>query len=278
MSSVLTSGLAVIPPESRLSEAVRFGMALAERGVGDEHALDELHARYGHLHWVHVLNNAALIAYALAASDGELGPAIAVAVSGGWDTDSAGATVGAICGALSGAASLPRVVDRSVGRTVPDDAARLRRRHRGGADGSDLCGGIVTATPVESTSAGGVVVVGSANADLVLRLAELPRPGETRLATDTSRLPGGKGANQAVAAARAGASTTLIAAIGDDADGRLVRDALVAGRRRRAVWCVRRPRQRVWPWCCSTTAGRTASSSRRARTRRSNGCVRTNAT
>jgi len=86
----------------------------------------------------------------------------------------------------------------------------------------------VTATPVESTSAGGVVVVGSANADLVLRLAELPRQGETLLATDTSRLPGGKGANQAVAAARAGASTTLIAAIGDDADGRLVRDALVA--------------------------------------------------
>ena len=86
----------------------------------------------------------------------------------------------------------------------------------------------MTATPVESARAGGVVVVGSANADLVLRLAELPRPGETLLATDTSRLPGGKGANQAVAAARAGASTTLIAAIGDDADGRLVRDALVA--------------------------------------------------
>ena len=197
-------------------------------GAGDEHALDELHARYGHLHWVHVLNNAALIAYALAASDGELGPAIAMAVSGGWDTDSAGATVGAICGASVRRRETAAVVDRSIGRTVPDDAARLRRRHRGGADGSDLCGGIVTATPVESTSAGGVVVVGSANADLVLRLAELPGPGETLLATETSRLPGGKGANQAVAAARAGASTTLIAAIGDDADGRLVRDALVA--------------------------------------------------
>ena len=86
----------------------------------------------------------------------------------------------------------------------------------------------MTATAVESTSAGGVVVVGSANADLVLRLAELPRPGETRLATDTSRLPGGKGANQAVAAARSGALTTLIAAIGDDADGQLVSEALVA--------------------------------------------------
>ncbi|HZD99085.1 MAG TPA: ribokinase [Micromonosporaceae bacterium] len=83
-------------------------------------------------------------------------------------------------------------------------------------------------TPVEPTSGHGVVVVGSANADLVLRVADLPGPGETLLATATSRLPGGKGANQAVAAARAGASTTLIGAIGDDADGRLVHDALAA--------------------------------------------------
>ncbi|HEY9482715.1 MAG TPA: ribokinase [Micromonosporaceae bacterium] len=81
-------------------------------------------------------------------------------------------------------------------------------------------------TRIKSTAS--VVVVGSANADLVLRVRDLPGPGETRLATDTSRLPGGKGANQAVAAGRAGASTTLIAAIGGDADGRLVRDALVA--------------------------------------------------
>jgi len=86
----------------------------------------------------------------------------------------------------------------------------------------------VTTASVESTSSGRVVVVGSANTDLVLRVGELPGPGETLLATETSRLPGGKGANQAVAAARAGASTTLVAAIGDDADGRLVRDALVA--------------------------------------------------
>ncbi len=108
VSSVLSAGLAVVPPDSRLSEAVRFGIALAEEDAGDEHALDELHARYGHLHWVHVLNNAALIAFAIAVSDGELGPALAIAVSGGWDTDSAGATVGAVCGALCGAARLPR--------------------------------------------------------------------------------------------------------------------------------------------------------------------------
>jgi ribokinase len=78
------------------------------------------------------------------------------------------------------------------------------------------------------SAAGRVVVLGSANADLVLRVDQLPGAGETVLATDSSRLPGGKGANQAVAAARAGASTTFVAAIGDDADGRLLRDTLVA--------------------------------------------------
>ena len=69
-----------------------------------------------------------------------------------------------------------------------------------------------------ASTASRVVVLGSANADLMLRVDRLPGAGETVLATGSSRLPGGKGANQAVAATRAGASTTLIAAIGDDAD------------------------------------------------------------
>jgi ADP-ribosylglycohydrolase len=108
LSPVLTAGLSVVPADSRLADAVRFGIDLARRDIGHERALDELHARYGHLHWVHVVNNAAVIAYALASTGGDLGPAIAIAVSAGWDTDSAGATVGAICGALAGAERLPR--------------------------------------------------------------------------------------------------------------------------------------------------------------------------
>ncbi|MGW4499746.1 PfkB family carbohydrate kinase, partial [Micromonospora sp. NPDC004336] len=50
-----------------------------------------------------------------------------------------------------------------------------------------------------------VVVVGSANLDLVVTAPQLPRPGETVLGEDFRTVPGGKGANQAVAAARAGA-------------------------------------------------------------------------
>ena len=69
-------------------------------------------------------------------------------------------------------------------------------------------------------------MVGSANVDIVLPVERIPRPGETVLATGLSRGPGGKGSNQAVAAARAGAVTTFVAALGDDDSGRLLEDVL----------------------------------------------------
>ena len=62
-----------------------------------------------------------------------------------------------------------------------------------------------------------VCVVGSVNADLTFTVDALPRPGQTVLASTLSAAPGGKGANQAVAAARAGASVQLVAALGTDA-------------------------------------------------------------
>ncbi|MBM3676369.1 MAG: ribokinase [Actinobacteria bacterium] len=61
-----------------------------------------------------------------------------------------------------------------------------------------------------------VAVVGSVNLDLVVRLERLPRPGETITGGTLLRVPGGKGANQALACARLGAEVTLIAAVGDD--------------------------------------------------------------
>ncbi|MBA2310025.1 MAG: hypothetical protein H0W01_12225, partial [Pseudonocardiales bacterium] len=61
-----------------------------------------------------------------------------------------------------------------------------------------------------------VTVVGSVNLDLVARLPSLPAPGETLTASQLSRVPGGKGANQALAAARLGARVQLVAAVGDD--------------------------------------------------------------
>jgi ribokinase len=59
-------------------------------------------------------------------------------------------------------------------------------------------------------------VVGSANLDLVAQVERLPRPGETVTDASLSRVPGGKGANQAVAAARLGADVRFFGAVGDD--------------------------------------------------------------
>src|SRR4051794_33559489 len=64
-----------------------------------------------------------------------------------------------------------------------------------------------------------VVIVGSVNQDYIIELDALPEPGQTVLAHRLHTQSGGKGANQAVAAARLGSPVTLIAAVGDDAEG-----------------------------------------------------------
>ncbi len=61
-----------------------------------------------------------------------------------------------------------------------------------------------------------LTVVGSINVDLVARVPRLPRPGETLTGSAFERFPGGKGANQAVAAARLGAQVRLVGAVGTD--------------------------------------------------------------
>ncbi|WP_210576687.1 ribokinase [Streptomyces sp. GESEQ-4] len=70
-----------------------------------------------------------------------------------------------------------------------------------------------------------LLVVGSANADLVIGVERRPAAGETVLGSDLTVHPGGKGANQAVAAARLGARTVLLARVGDDDHGRLLLDS-----------------------------------------------------
>ncbi|QHF45881.1 ribokinase [Pseudomonas sp. S35] len=72
-----------------------------------------------------------------------------------------------------------------------------------------------------------VVVVGSLNMDLVTRASRLPRAGETLIGQTFSTVPGGKGANQAVAVARLGADVAMIGCVGKDAYGAELRDALL---------------------------------------------------
>ncbi|QTF93086.1 PfkB family carbohydrate kinase, partial [Halomonas sp. BM-2019] len=80
--------------------------------------------------------------------------------------------------------------------------------------------------PHDDAPAADVVVVGSLNMDLVVRTPRHPGPGETLTGHDLTTTPGGKGANQAVAAARLGAATAMIGCVGDDDHGRTLLDGL----------------------------------------------------
>lgn len=107
IDEVLDAADTVVPPASRLAAAVALGRevgrSLAAGALTTDAALDRLHAEFAGMHWVHTLNNAALTACALQAHGDEFGPAIALAVAGGWDTDSVGATVGSVVGGMLGA-------------------------------------------------------------------------------------------------------------------------------------------------------------------------------
>jgi len=75
---------------------------------------------------------------------------------------------------------------------------------------------------------GRVVIAGSINMDLVATSPRFPAPGETLMGGDFARYPGGKGANQAIAAARLGAETLMIGAVGQDSFGLEMREVLAA--------------------------------------------------
>ena len=113
---VAPAGLEVVDADGEIARAVRFGLSLADAPLDE--ALDALHSAYGHLHWVHSVNNSALTAYALTAPDFATG--IGRAVMGGWDTDSAGATVGAVLGAVLGVpAEWSRPLDNRIATSLP---------------------------------------------------------------------------------------------------------------------------------------------------------------
>lgn len=91
------AGASVVPRESRLAEA----LALARSLEGDwEERVDAVYESCGRYHWVHAINNTALVAAALYAFD-DFSAAVCGVVQGGLDTDTNGAAVGSILGALS---------------------------------------------------------------------------------------------------------------------------------------------------------------------------------
>ncbi|MFB7498096.1 ADP-ribosylglycohydrolase family protein [Streptomyces sp. NPDC056161] len=105
----LRVGRSVVPPRSRLADALDHAVGTAAAHPDFDQVVDALHARHSATyHWVHAIPNTALIAAALTHADGDFSGSICRAVSGGWDTDSAGATAGSIAGLLAGTpAALP---------------------------------------------------------------------------------------------------------------------------------------------------------------------------
>ncbi|MGW4446123.1 ADP-ribosylglycohydrolase family protein [Streptomyces sp. NPDC004682] len=99
----LRTGRTVVPERSRLAGALDHAVQLAHEHDDFDDVVDQLHARYDATHhWVHALPNTALVAAALTHADGDFSGSICRAVSGGWDTDSNGATAGSIAGLLAG--------------------------------------------------------------------------------------------------------------------------------------------------------------------------------
>lgn len=107
LTQIIAQGLAQIPQHSRLAHAIAFVLSLHEQEPQWERAVDRLYEKFEEYHWVHVLNNAALVVAALLYGEGDYEKTICNIVMAGWDTDSNGATAGAILGTMHGAHKLP---------------------------------------------------------------------------------------------------------------------------------------------------------------------------
>ncbi|MFD4420343.1 ADP-ribosylglycohydrolase family protein [Agromyces sp. NPDC058484] len=115
---VVERSLAVVPRRSRLAESIGFVRGLRRDGLDWDAALAAILQRFGHYEWVHTVNNAALITAGLLWSEHDLAVGVGNTVTGGWDTDSNGATVGSVLGGILGARHLPaNLIDPLHGRT-----------------------------------------------------------------------------------------------------------------------------------------------------------------
>jgi ADP-ribosylglycohydrolase len=107
IGEIINVGLSEIPRDSRFAEAVRYVVGWREEHGDWWDAWDMVMGRYGGYHWVHTINNAALVLLGLLYGGGDLERSVSISVMGGHDTDCNGATTGSIVGAILGARALP---------------------------------------------------------------------------------------------------------------------------------------------------------------------------
>ena len=108
INDIINEALTFIPAKSRFAEAINFVLSLPIQQQSWDAIVELLYQKYGKYHWVHTINNAALVCAALLSANGDYERAICNVVMGGWDTDSNGATVGSLIGTMLGAKSLPQ--------------------------------------------------------------------------------------------------------------------------------------------------------------------------
>jgi len=107
INEIIQVGLSVIPKKSRLAEAVCDVVAWSKEYDNWEDAWRKMMDKYGRYHWVHTINNAAVVLLGLIYGRGDYERSIAISVMSGLDTDCNGATTGSILGVMLGAEALP---------------------------------------------------------------------------------------------------------------------------------------------------------------------------
>ena len=102
----LDRALATLPEDAGLVRSQRLVFDLFDWGADRDAALELVRSRWGHLHWIHTLHNAALVSVGLLWGQ-DFADAVGTTIAGGWDTDSTAATVGSAYGALHGVDAIP---------------------------------------------------------------------------------------------------------------------------------------------------------------------------
>ncbi len=115
---VVETGLAAIPKKSRLAEAIRDVVAWSREYADWRDTWSRIIEKYGHYHFVHTINNAAVVTMGLLYSRNDYERGITTGVMSGLDTDCNGATVGSILGVMLGAKSLPKKWVKPLNDTV----------------------------------------------------------------------------------------------------------------------------------------------------------------
>ncbi len=106
-NELIHKSLEFIPDDSHVSKAIKYVIQLTGTENNWDIIVNSIYKNYGHLHWVHVINNVALITAVVLYWKKDFENAVCSTVMAGWDTDSNGATVGSIIGSLIGASRLP---------------------------------------------------------------------------------------------------------------------------------------------------------------------------